>query len=225
MKPSRINLQLGFGGLRRRLGWLTLAAGLVWLPGLVSQAQSPSASGSNAAAATNRPTEAIGGISQPQEAPQYNVKAGYLCLFTGYTTWPTNIFAASNSPIVIGVLGANPFGGVLVETAARQQGARPLQVRHLTEVGEADGCQLVFISRAEEKREAEWLADLRGKPILTVGESDHTLGCGGVLALKIVDGHVGFDVNWSALRHMNLKINSQMLQHALNRNESNETPH
>jgi hypothetical protein len=152
--------------------------------------------------------------AQTTVAPEYNVKAALLTLFTRFTTWPTNTFAATNSPIVIGVLGADPLGDVLVKTAACQSGERPLQVRHLTDPKAAEGCQLVFISRAEEKHELEWVAALRGKPILIVGESGHTLERGGVLEFEIVDGRVRFNVSWLALKEADLKISSQMLQSA-----------
>ena len=123
------------------------------------------------------------------------------------------------------MLGADPFGDVLVKTAARQAGERPLQVRYLKDAKEVDGCQMVFISREEEKHEADWVAGLRGKPILIVGESGHTLERGGVLEFEIVDGRVRFNVSRPALQAANLKISSQMLQSARNVFKTREEMH
>jgi len=189
MNAARIKYGFGFGILRRQLGWLVLTIGLAWLP-------------------------RQGLPAQPSAAPEYNVKAAFLTLFSRYTTWPTNTFAATNSPIVIGVLGADPLGEVLVKTAALRSGEHPLQVRHLPDAKEADGCQVVFISRAEAEHEADWIAELRGKPILIVGESGHTLERGGVLEFKIVDGRIRFNLSWPALQQADLQISSQMLQSA-----------
>src|SRR5437660_11311395 len=46
-------------------------------------------------------------------AIESRVKAGFLYNFAKLTEWPTNSFAAADSPIVIGVLGNDPFGAIL----------------------------------------------------------------------------------------------------------------
>ena len=143
--------------------------------------------------------------AQPPIAPEYNVKAGFLTRFVQYTTWPEDTFASSNSPIVIGVLGADPFGEVLEKTAQNETGSRPLRVVHVNNLDDAAKCQLVFISKAESEHEAEWLAALKDKPILTVGESGHTIERGGVLQFDIVDNRVRFDANWEAMKQAGLK--------------------
>ena len=151
--------------------------------------------------------------AQPSNSPEYNLKAGLLTLFPRYTEWPANARAGSNAPILIGVLGEDPFGQVLRETAEEQAGP-PLRVRHLTSLEEAAQCQVVFISRAESGHEAAWLAALKGKPIVTVGESGHTLERGGMIELKLVAGHVRFDVSWPAMQQATVKFSAAMLQSA-----------
>ncbi len=149
--------------------------------------------------------------AQPAIAPEYSIKAGLLTAFTSYTEWPSNAFAGKDDPIIIGVLGENPFGEVLAKTAAQQVGARTIQVRHLASAEAADGCHLVFISAAEKSREENWLAVLKDKPIVTVGESGHTLERGGILELKTVAGRVRFDVSLPATQQAGVKFTPQML--------------
>ena len=136
----------------------------------------------------------------PATAPEYYVKAGLIVLFPQYITLPTNVVSSPESPFIIGVLGDNPFGDVLVTTAAQEKGKRPLQVRHLTRPEEAEGCQMVFISSAESRHEAVWLAALQGKPLVTVGESGHTLERGGMLELTNDHSHLRFNANLAAIR-------------------------
>lgn len=150
-------------------------------------------------------------FAQPSVAPEYNVKAGFLARFVQYTVWPENIFPSTNSPIVIGVLGADPFGDVLEKTAQGETAGRPLRVLHVDNLEEATKCQLVFISKLENEHEAGWLAGLRGLPILTVGESGHTIERGGILQFDIADDRVRFDANWTAMKEAGLKISSPML--------------
>ena len=152
-----------------------------------------------------------GSAAQPSVAPEYNVKAGFLARFVQYTAWPENIFPTTNSPIVIGVLGADPFGGVLEKTVRDETAGRPQRVLHVDNLAEAAKCQLIFISKLEDDHEAQWLAVLRRLPILTVGESGHTIERGGVLQFDIKDDRVRFDANWTAMKEAGLKISSPML--------------
>ena len=43
-------------------------------------------------------------------ADDHEQKVQYLLNFTEYVEWPTNAFANAKSPIVIGVIGEDPFG-------------------------------------------------------------------------------------------------------------------
>src|SRR5437867_180076 len=52
------------------------------------------------------------GASIPKE---YQIKAAFLYNFTKFVEWPEPAFADPKSPIVIGVLGPNPFGGELAK--------------------------------------------------------------------------------------------------------------
>ena len=152
--------------------------------------------------------------AQPDFAPEYNVKAALLTKFARYTEWPANTFSGNSDPIIIGVVGEDPFGQVLPETARQQTGPRPLLVRHLTNPVEAADCQVVFISRAESEHEAAWLGALKGKPIVTVGDSGQTLERGGTLEFKLVEGRVRFDASWPAMQQAGLKFSADMLQFA-----------
>ena len=157
------------------------------------------------------------GATAPAEAPEYNIKAGYLRLFARYTEWPPDIFTHASDPVVVGVLGANPFGEILQGTL---QGLkiqnRSIEVRLVQTVEEAALCQVVFIARRQEHEEAAWLNALRDKPVLTVTESEQGLARGAVLALayeKTARGpKVVFDASLRAARQAGLKLSADMLQ-------------
>ena len=48
---------------------------------------------------------AVGGVNR-----EYAIKAAYLYNFGRYVTWPDKMFPNDQSPVVIGVLGPDPFG-------------------------------------------------------------------------------------------------------------------
>lgn len=153
-------------------------------------------------------------LAQTSAVPEYNVKAAFLTAFAQYTTWPAASFPASNSPVIIGVLGADPFGEVLDKTAREQKGARPLEVRRVNTAAAAAACHIVFISKKEGGNEAAWLRTLKEKPVLTVGESGQTVARGGVIEFIIVGGSVRFEASWPAMELAGLKIASPMLASA-----------
>src|SRR4051794_27981903 len=47
---------------------------------------------------------------------EYKIKAVYLYNFVQYVDWPAGAFADEKSPLIIGVLGNDPFGKILDET-------------------------------------------------------------------------------------------------------------
>jgi hypothetical protein len=103
---------------------------------------------------------------------------------------------------------------VLDRTAAANRGGRRLVIRRLQLPADAAGCQIVFIPKSESRNEAGWLAALKGKPILTVGESGQTLARGGVLAFVVAHDRVGFEANLKAMEESHVKLSSDLLAHA-----------
>jgi hypothetical protein len=155
------------------------------------------------------------------EGPEYNAKAGYLLKFTRYVEWPEGTFATSADPLIIGVLGTNPFGDVLEKTVQglKSQDGRPIKVRLIATVEEAAKCQVVFIARKQERNEALWVQSLRGKPILTITESTPGLASGAVLALFLEKNLRGetkpvFSASLPAARKAGLKLSADLLQFA-----------
>lgn len=148
------------------------------------------------------------------KAPEYSVKAAFIMNFIRYTTWPESAFATQESPLIIGVLGNNPFDDVLVKTAQRQLGSRRIEVRSIDSATEASVCHLVFIGESERKNEEAWIAALKGKPILVIGESGQTIKRGGALEFIIVKERVRFEASMPAMKAAGIKCSSEMLRYA-----------
>lgn len=154
--------------------------------------------------------------ARAQAASEYSIKAGYLLLFTRYVQWPAQAFANEGEPINICILGDDPFGAVLDRTVAGQRSQnRPLRVHRLESTENADRCHVAFISARESDNEAQWLSDLAGRPILTIGENTTALDSGCVLTFVSEQdrgqSRIRFDASFPAMRAASLKISSQML--------------
>jgi hypothetical protein len=82
---------------------------------------------------------------------EYGVKAAYLLGFTRYVEWPAFVFPAEGAPLVLCVIGPDPFGDLLDRTVAgRSSQQRRLAVRRLAvaELAQAGGCHVAFVSRS-----------------------------------------------------------------------------
>ena len=74
---------------------------------------------------------AVGG-GRAQESPptEYQLKAAFLLNFAKFVEWPRVAFAEAGSPLVLGILGENPFGDALDRTIKDKTiNNRPLVVK------------------------------------------------------------------------------------------------
>lgn len=151
--------------------------------------------------------------SQSQvQAEEYAVKAVFLYNFGKFVDWPNLGSATDRETMALGILGKDPFGRALDEVfAGKTLQHRPVEIRRLQSVDEADGCHILFISSSESKKVPEILKKLAGLPILTVGESQDFVESGGMIEFAIVDNKVRFEINAGAAGRSRLKISSRLL--------------
>lgn len=144
---------------------------------------------------------------------EYEVKAGFLYHFGWFVDWPAAMVQGREHAFIIGVLGASPFGDVL--DAVMQGKAireRPVVIQYYQQAEEALSCHILFISAAEEPRLPAILAVLEGVSVLTVSDMERFAERGGMIALRIVDRKVHFDINVAATERAGLKLSSQLLR-------------
>ena len=148
-------------------------------------------------------------LAQPIEAPEQRVKAAFLYNFTQLVTWPTNAFAASNSPIVIGVLGKDSLKEELDGLNGLKAAGRIVQVARYEEVARATNCHLLFISDSERRRLDTIFDALHNAPILTVGES-RGFSQRGMIELVRSDKNFELHINLEAANAAGLRLSSRL---------------
>ena len=156
---------------------------------------------------------ALGGGRAQESAPtEYQLKAAFLLNFAKFVEWPPAAFAEATSPIVLGVLGNNPFGDVLERTVQDKAiNSRSVLVKPFRSSVESTNCQILFISTSEKARLPEILASLRGASVLTVGEMDGFTEAGGIINFVRQGNKIRFQINESAAKKAGLKISSKLL--------------
>jgi hypothetical protein len=144
---------------------------------------------------------------------QERVKAAFLYKFASYVEWPPAAFANADSPIVIGVAGADGLSKELQQAVGgRQVAGRPLQVRQLGADGAAtDCCHILFVGGASQPaRTAELLAGAKERPVLTVTDSKNHPS-DSVINFLVMDSRVRFDISRDAAERKGLQLRSQLL--------------
>lgn len=142
----------------------------------------------------------------------YEVKAAFLVNFAKFTTWPADAFAGDAAAVVIGVVGADPFGAAL-DAAARGQraGDRPIQVKRLGTRDDLSVYQIVFIAASEEKQLSQILRRTEDSPTLPVSDIEGFSESGGVIGFVMEGSRVRFQVNVGAAERRRLRVSTRLL--------------
>jgi hypothetical protein len=154
--------------------------------------------------------------AEGESAPgvQERVKAAFLHKFAGYVEWPREAFPDAASPVTIGVAGASAIATELEEAVTgRRIGERPLHVRRLLRGDRrCDGCQMLFIGRdVEPARAAQLLESAKGRPVLTVTESEGEQPPGSVIHFVGTADRIRFDIAREAEDENGLRLASPLL--------------
>lgn len=147
---------------------------------------------------------------------EYKIKAAYLYNFAKYVEWPAEFapVAEKNEPVfVIGVVGKDPFGKVLLEVAQEKKvGDKRIVIRNVGRKEDIGGCHIVYFpadTPAELARPI--LAQAKSMPTLTVGEQDGFLESGGILNFYMEQNNIRFAIDPDAAARSRLKISSKLL--------------
>ena len=152
------------------------------------------------------------GANVPQSS-EYAVKSVFLYNFCRFIEWPSTAFSSPNDPLVIGVIGQDPFGSLLAEAVQGETyHGRPIRIEHYRSARDIRRCQILFVSNAEVAHMTEILSALADSSTVTVGETDTFLDKGGMIALTSERSRVRLRINSAMLRGANISVSSKLLR-------------
>jgi hypothetical protein len=144
---------------------------------------------------------------------EYQVKAVCLYNLTQFTDWPSNAFTSSDAPLVIGILGDDPFGKTIDQVINGEVvHGHPLVVKRLSADQDLRACHILFIGRSEKKHLPELFKKLEGSSVMSVGEVDGFAEQGGMVNLLIPEKTVKIEINQSVVEQAHLQISSKLLK-------------
>lgn len=144
---------------------------------------------------------------------EYEVKAAFLLNFARLVQWPSTAFRDTDTPLVVGILGNDPFGSVLEEVVAgRNAGPRTIQVKRISALADIPSCHLVFVSSPEPAPVQQIVAATDEASVLLVGDGPDFARRGGSINFYADGGKIRFAINRTAAEAAGLKISSRMLR-------------
>jgi hypothetical protein len=146
-------------------------------------------------------------------ADEYDIKAAFLVNFSKFVEWPAHGSDVRGTPIVIGVVGVDPFGAKLDAIAARQQvDGRPIVVRRFAQPDESERCHVLFVGVGGAAELAAVLPWATARGMLTVGNGPGFTARGGAIELFVQDQKVRFAINLEAASAAGLRVSSRLAQ-------------
>jgi hypothetical protein len=152
---------------------------------------------------------------QSRQALELRVKARFLYTFGKYVDWPPDTFGSATNAVVIGILGKDPFGGILDETVAGKAiNGHRVNIRRFQRVEDIETCHVLFISASEKEQLPNIRSPLAGRKILTVSDLDGFFQTDGQIHFVMQDNRVRFDINLEAIRRAGLKLDANLIREA-----------
>ena len=146
-------------------------------------------------------------------ATEYEVKAAYLLNFGKFIKWPAAAIPPGTNTFSICVLGDDPFGNVLTTTVRDEKiDGKPVVARRIGRSQDVTGCQVLFISRSEEKQARKLLQSFSKTATLTVSDMPGFLDNDGMIQFTLVNNRVRFEVNLDPVQQAGLTLSSELLK-------------
>ena len=134
--------------------------------------------------------------AQTPVAREYQLKAVFLYNFTQFVEWPPSSFSSDQAPMVIGVLGTDPFGTYLEETVAGEKiNGHPLLVQHYNTIEDVGACHVLYVNIADKEKREQIMTKLKRRNIITVSDAPDFSEQGGMMRFFTRPGKIKLQVN------------------------------
>ncbi|MBI5364604.1 MAG: YfiR family protein [Planctomycetes bacterium] len=151
--------------------------------------------------------------AEPGTAEEYALKAAFLYNFARYTKWPESAFKDAESPIVIGVFGADPFGSTLDKALdGKSAGKRKFVIQRFESIEKLTAVHVLFVPFGEEKQLEKLRTKYLDKPVMLVAETLAAAEQGAQVGFYFEKSKVRFAINSTAMKAAKLEVSSELLK-------------
>ncbi len=150
--------------------------------------------------------------SEIKGARAKEIEAAFLLQFSKYVKWPESSFSGSDAPVIVGILGRDPFGSVLDKIArSAKPNGRNVLIRRFDDLGSIRNSHILFVASSQVELMEKIREVLGDQPILLVGDSQDFLKFG-IVNFVMVDKKIRFNISRDNCKKSGLKISSKLLK-------------
>lgn len=161
---------------------------------------------------------------------EYELKAAFLFNFIKFVDWPKEKMSDPNQPIILGIIGKDPFEGAFEPVKDKQIKGRKILVKRfesiveLKKLGESGKEELdrrmeeikqthvLFVCSSEKEYLKDIIDTVKNQPILTVSDTNDFPISGGIINFIMEKQKVRFEINTINSKNSKLQIRSQFLR-------------
>lgn len=144
------------------------------------------------------------------ELKLHEVKAAYLFQISKFVSWPETVTSSSDA-FHLCQLGQDVYHGVLEKMQGRSVFNKPIQVRQVMDLLEAQGCHLLVISAPHRIHRADLMAWLATHSTLIVADGANHLGLA-MVAFVVEEQRVRLHINLELVERANLSLAANLLE-------------
>jgi hypothetical protein len=123
--------------------------------------------------------------AQATEITEYRAKATYLVWFAQRANWLDTDFAAKDSPLVLVILGENPFEKEMEFYKSKLIKNRKIEVKVVKNAEDVPACHILFVSSSEKRNLAKTLKPFKDRRVLTISDIDGFIQEGGIASVVV----------------------------------------
>lgn len=168
-----------------------------------------------------------------EKSQEYKIKAAFLYNFIKFVDWPEEKMADSNEPIVIGIIGSRDFIKAFEPAKHKKIKNRTISIKHFEgyeklrkspagdnsqwnqKIKMLKKCHVLLLCPCDKSRidnPQQIVKELRGSPVLTVGEAHGFLESGGIINFLMENEKVRFEINAAAAKKSKFRVSSKLLR-------------
>jgi len=151
-----------------------------------------------------------GGFAAEQGVPpagEYQVKAAFVYNFIKFVEWPAGRNAREDT-LRLCILGVVPVMAPFTDLDGKMVKGKQLTIMDPQTAG---ACQVLFVSSSLSRRMNEVLDVVKGRPTLTVGDTEGYARRGIMINMYLDKKRVRFEINAKTVRTAGLRISTKLM--------------
>jgi hypothetical protein len=129
-----------------------------------------------------------------------------------FTTWPAEAQARMKESIEFCVVGDNVVQESFASIDQKAVGNKTLRVINLSRLRNFEECHVLYVSELKQNVLLQVFAEIKKRPLLTIGQGYDFAVQGGMIGMENVDGKITLHVNLPVVHESNLNISARLLK-------------